>query len=1023
MTEEHDTTPGNLKHKKDFSPTQSDGDEPTFISPAPESAVEKTITPDDQATFIGAAPANNTDTPRTVTPTTAASADTQIGGTNDATFITPVDEESEKTLIGAPKSTSPVQRANDTVRHDTVAKDSTVGPTSAPQSGGPKSGAPTAGGFELDQQTFVTAHSDVDTSHSDPDSNAIGTIIGEYEVIDELGRGGMGVVYKARHTKLNRIVALKMILNGAHTTPQQLERFLTEARAVAALQHPNIVQIFDIGEQDGLPWFTLEFVDGSDLQGVLKGVPQTPEDCARTVETLARAMHYAHEQNIIHRDLKPANVLVSKDGVAKVTDFGLAKELEDLSSEKTRTGTIMGSPSYMSPEQAEGKTAEVGPPSDQYSLGAVLYQMITARAPFAAAKPLDTITQVVKNEPIPPRKFQPEVPADLETICLKTLQKDPQHRYANCLELAEDLARYTRKEPILARPVSWLESAWKWCRRNPKIAIPSAASVGLLLLTALISTWSWFTVAAANAVIQKQKAEVVRKNTEILEEKTKVERQKEIAEDAQALAEENEKVARTQADLTLKNLQTFINKIDGRLASQPELRDLRLEVLTDISAAWDQMDDAVKNDKKGEAIPTRMGARFKLAQIFQDSGNLKDAYNEAIKLYETGNERQILQQWTDATRMNQVRIILMLIGPLRRQIDRDQALVLKHYEEAVRLCRDTLENPKKGSDGKGTPVNVVNSLLSESLQRVGVSQLFEGKVAAALATFSEALEIREEALRTLLQSADYQKLDAAQKLKRTTEPKKVLDLSRTAVAYALLRHDQPDDAIKMYAAAYDGRKLAAAEQPDNNGLQETFAGIAGNWGLAWHWMNQLKKSRTLLEESVEIYRQQFEADKESALLKRRYGTALYRVGAVLFDLGQHDEAQAKFTQCKALRAELAATGGVEFRKHYMQVLARVGELEESRKLAAELGETKTPDPDMHWERAQALSQIARQTDGAAKPAALDAAFAALNKCIDDGYSDPFKVRVEPDFKPLRADERFATALRRIEERNAAKASP
>jgi tetratricopeptide (TPR) repeat protein/tRNA A-37 threonylcarbamoyl transferase component Bud32 len=304
-----------------------------------------------------------------------------------------------------------------------------------------------------------------------------------YEILGVLGRGGMGVVYKARQVKLNRLVALKMVLAGAHAGPLQLARFYTEAEAVARLQHPGIVQIFEVGEHAGLPFFSLEFVEGGSLGRKIKGLPQPPREAADIVAQLAQAMAVAHERGIIHRDLKPANILLTADGTPKITDFGLAKRIED-DSNQTKSGTLMGTPSYMAPEQARGETHEIGPLADLYSLGAILYELLTGRPPFLGLTLWETIVQVREQEPVPPTHLQPKCPCDLETICLKCLQKEPQKRYASCQALADDLDRFLAGEPIRARPVGRIERAWRWCVRNPRVAALSAC-VGVLLLVVI----------------------------------------------------------------------------------------------------------------------------------------------------------------------------------------------------------------------------------------------------------------------------------------------------------------------------------------------------------------------------------------------------------------------------------------------------------------------------------------------------------------------------------------------------------
>ena len=327
-----------------------------------------------------------------------------------------------------------------------------------------------------------------------------------YEILSTLGRGGMGVVYKARQTRLGRVVALKMILSGQHAGEADLARFRTEAEAIARLQHANIVQIFEVGEHGGLPYFSLEFCGGGSLDKKLAGTPLPARAAAALLEELARGVQAAHDKGVIHRDLKPANVLLADDGTPKITDFGLAKkyagEPEALATGAgvTQTGSVMGTPSYMAPEQAGGKSKELGPACDIYALGAVLYECLTGRPPFKAATPLDTILQVVSEEPVPPSRLNRKVPRDLETICLKCLAKDPQRRYRTAKELAADLKRFQAGEPIQARPASFAERALKWVRRRPLVAGLLAAVC--LLTVAGIAAFAW---AFGQAIEEKGK--------------------------------------------------------------------------------------------------------------------------------------------------------------------------------------------------------------------------------------------------------------------------------------------------------------------------------------------------------------------------------------------------------------------------------------------------------------------------------------------------------------------------------------
>jgi serine/threonine protein kinase len=307
-----------------------------------------------------------------------------------------------------------------------------------------------------------------------------------YEVLGELGHGGMGIVYKARQRKADRLVALKMILAGEHADPDELARFRTEAEAIARLQHPHVIQVFEVSEHNGLPFFSLEFCLGGSLDKKLAGTPLPPQEAATLMEKLAEGVQAAHEARVLHRDLKPANVLLAADGTPKVTDFGLAKKLD--AQGVTLPGVVVGTPSYMAPEQASGAAQEVGPAADVYALGAILYECLTGRPPFRAATVLDTLRQVVSEEPVPPRQLNTQVPRDLETVCLKCLQKEAAKRYVSAAELADELGRFVRGEPILARPVGRLERGVKWARREPRVAGLLAMVLGVFAGGATIST-------------------------------------------------------------------------------------------------------------------------------------------------------------------------------------------------------------------------------------------------------------------------------------------------------------------------------------------------------------------------------------------------------------------------------------------------------------------------------------------------------------------------------------------------------
>jgi WD40 repeat protein/predicted Ser/Thr protein kinase len=307
-----------------------------------------------------------------------------------------------------------------------------------------------------------------------------------YRVESVLGRGGMGVVYKARHLQLGRSVALKMLPSGIYAGPDERTRLMREARAVAGLRHPHIVQVYDVGELNGCPYFTMEFLEGGNLSQKQAGKPQPVREAAGLVAVLAAAMHLAHQSGVVHRDLKPSNILLTVDGTPKITDFGLARRMDD-DDGVTQAGVRVGTPSYMAPEQALGTAQAIGPAADTYALGAIFYELLTGRPPFQGATSTETISQLLLHDPVPPGQLIPRLPRDLDTICLKCLQKLAERRYLTCADLAGDLERFLRGDPILARPVGKVELLARWTARHKGIAAALAAVVMLLLLLVTVS--------------------------------------------------------------------------------------------------------------------------------------------------------------------------------------------------------------------------------------------------------------------------------------------------------------------------------------------------------------------------------------------------------------------------------------------------------------------------------------------------------------------------------------------------------
>jgi formylglycine-generating enzyme required for sulfatase activity len=391
-----------------------------------------------------------------------------------------------------------------------------------------------------------------------------------YEILGVLGHGGMGVVYRARQLKANRLVALKMIRAFEDALPHDRLHFQLETEAVARLQHPHIVQLYEVGEVGGRPFFSLELCEGGTLTDQLKKKQPTPREAAELIETLARAMHYAHLRGVVHRDLKPSNVLLASPvasapegatSLAKITDFGLAKRIDAEARDLSKSGVIMGTAAYMPPEQAAGKVHDTGPAADVYALGALLYECLTGRPPFQGPQHV-VLVQVLGEEPVPPARLAPKVPRDLETICLKCLSKEPNRRYASAEALADDLRRFQAGEPVKARPVGQLERALKWAKRRPALA--ALLGVSLVALASLVTVGAWFTWKLESE--QKQTKEALR---DAQNEAAKAQKVRDFLVNIFQLAEKDLK----GSNVTVRQLLIDAEqRIPVEFAEQPELR-------------------------------------------------------------------------------------------------------------------------------------------------------------------------------------------------------------------------------------------------------------------------------------------------------------------------------------------------------------------------------------------------------------------------------------------------------------------
>ncbi len=542
-----------------------------------------------------------------------------------------------------------------------------MAPESASPVAAPASGAPTEVAT-LDSPSLPVTRVPNDTAPTDPqvpgplDEPLV--LVAGYEILQELGKGGMGIVFKARQVRLDRIVALKMMLtHGAFVRTDDRRRFRTEAEAVARLHHPNIVQIYEVGEHKGMPFFSLEFCAGGTLDGKLDGTPWEGTRAAEMIRILADAVQHAHEHGIVHRDLKPANVLLTEDGTPKISDFGLAKKIDE--EGHTRTGAIMGTPGYMAPEQAGGDVGPIGPGTDIFALGAMLYELLTGRPPFKAATIMDTVEQVLHNDPVSPRTLQPHTPRDLDTICLKCLEKEPRKRYASARELAEDLRHYLNDEPIRVRPVTRVERVVRWCRRRPAVA----ALYGVIVVAALAA------IGAVPLHVGRLQAALDR-----------------------AQAQRREEVREASQGLFQQGLEALERK------DLPKARDFFVQADSHIDDEDALADDGLRALKEG--VRQRLGemdARDRAHKNYEDFFTLRDQalfllYRDAVAAENTGGARESEEKARQALHLFGLPADPAREPDLSLLAPEEQKKLREGLYEAMLLLAEALARPQPGQD-------------------------------------------------------------------------------------------------------------------------------------------------------------------------------------------------------------------------------------------------------------------------------------------------------------------------------------
>jgi serine/threonine protein kinase len=707
-----------------------------------------------------------------------------------------------------------------------------------------------------------------------------------YLLLRELGRGGMGVVYKANQVGLKRTVALKMILAGSHASADVLARFRAEAEAVARLQHPNITQVYEIGEHEGRPFFSMEFVDGGSLLDQIYETRIPPRQAAQLIATLARAIHAAHEQGIVHRDLKPANILLTKNGVPKITDFGLAKNLGEAAGQ-TRTGDVMGTPSYMAPEQAEGRLKHIGPGTDVYALGAIFYELLTARPPFKGETAMDTMLLVLYEEPLPPNHLLPSVPRDLETICLKCLNKEIARRYTTAAALADDLERFLDGRPIIARPVAVSERLAKWVRRRPAVAALLAVSV--LALTTILGGSLYFNVALQSknrqldtlAEERRQKAEEAEAERDRAQEsEEKAERRRKQADALRAIAERQ----RQRAEQNFRKAREAVNEMltevgQNELAHVPLMEDVRQRLL---AKAVEFHGEFLEKQSNEPEVRQQAGQAFQqVGSVYLMLGRLQDAENAC---------RASIERFEALTQE----------FPKEPEYRRDLAL---GYFQRGQLHRTRGNLPAAEKDDRAA-IALQEKLagdfpkqaeyrheLSRSLNDLALLQLRSKRPDEAEKSYRQALALQEALVKEHPDRQPAYREDLAGTLN---------DLG--ALLRGAKRHGEAE---QVYRQALDHFEQLVKQYPKGPNYRRRLAATANNLGNVLQDVQGPEKAEPLMRQSLD-YRRRLADDFPSALAYRQDLAQTHNnLAALLSAAKKYEEAEKESARALELQKKLA----------------------------------------------------------------------------------------------------------------------
>jgi eukaryotic-like serine/threonine-protein kinase len=950
---------------------------------------------------------------------TASEADETEALTGDATDSRPTTTQTESDSLESPDPSLSSQALGFELRADASDPAETV---DVPQGLSTTKTAPRGESIDPDKTVDVTQDDRTTPPTEDlpadrqksrkPRGAQIGPDLPGYVVLEVIGRGGMGVVYKARQIALDRLVALKMVLAGAHASPEQLARFSIESQAVAQLQHPGIVQIHEVGEHDGLPYFSLEFVAGGSLAKKIGGKPQPTLEAAGMVRDLALAMREAHRRNIIHRDLKPANVLLTPDDQPKITDFGLAKRL-DADSQQTHTGVIMGTPSYMAPEQAWGQTHQIGPLTDLYALGAILYEMLVGRPPFQGASALETIELVRTQEPVPPTRLQPKIPVDLETICLKCLQKDPAKRYSDASALADDLQRFLEGRPILARPVGAIERLARWCRRNPKVAALAATVAALLVIVTAVSSYSAVSLDRLNGqLVVSIKAESAARQAAQTNARDAIK-----ARDRETEARKQESEARQKAEkvITLAleqdrnalESQRYISVlIFQRLRDFPGTQDLRDELIQksvkgvhDNMEVMDQLGAVVRaKDKEGAALATRT-----LAGIYQRAGGLMadlGRYDEATRYYRQMDELAESLAADNPGSLDARRPLAsskITLGEFEMNRLGDSKAALGHLEQNLAIRREFLAHEPQNDEAKRGVCNALGYLARVWL-KLGdpfkAKQYYNDEVALRDQIGPElagVLEVRRE---------------------RAGLEEKLGDLN-VALSDNRAGRDHYDRALTI-------REETSRENPGDYQAQRDL--LLSYKKIGTFYLLQLKDpaaARVLYEKALAEFESRLQAEPDNVVAQEDVAVTQYYVATAALRAGDSNAAALHYKACLAIREGLAGNPKAKLNVIDLMIArARCGQHQIASQTAEEIIRNPPLDARVYFQAACGFSLCAGAVAaGAASPEAkalaeryTGGAFKSLRLALGAGWKNLVEVETDPDLDAIREAPGFAAVV-------------